>query len=46
MVRPPANKNPNNLDKSGSIFPTRVNTVSDASVARDTKTVSQPTNIR
>ena len=46
MVRPPASKNPKTLEISGSILPTLVKTVSEAKVARDTKTVSQPTKIK
>ena len=46
MVKPPANKNPKTLDKLTSRWPTLVNTVSVAKVARETKTVSQPTNIK
>ena len=46
MVSPPASKKPNTFDRSGSILPTRVKTVSEANVARDTRTVSQPTNIK
>ena len=46
MVNPPASKKPKIFDRSGSIFPTLVKTVSEANVARETKTVSQPTNIK
>jgi hypothetical protein len=46
MVNPPATKNPKSFAKSPSIPPTRLKTVSVAKVARDTKTVSQPTNIK
>ena len=46
MVKPPANKNPKTLEISGSTLPTLVKTVSEAKVASETKTVSQPTNIK
>ena len=46
IVNPPASKNPKIFDRSGPIFPTLVKTVSEANVARDTKTVSQPTKIK
>ena len=46
MVNPPATKNPKIFGKSPSTPPTRLNTVSVAKVASDTKTVSHPTNIK
>ena len=46
IVKPPASKNPKTLEMSGSILPTLVKTVSEAKVASETRTVSQPTNIK
>ena len=46
MVRPAASENPMIREIFGSIFPTRVRTVSVASVASETRTVSHPTKIK
>ena len=46
IVKPAAIENPIIREIFGSILPTRVRTVSVASVASETKTVSQPTKIK
>ena len=46
IVKPPASIKPKTREMSVSIFPIRVNTVPEASVANETKTVSHPTNIK
>lgn len=46
MVSPPAIKKPITFDKFESIPRARVKTVSEARVASETNTVSQPTNIK